>query len=92
MIAWCFDNPSYDLILRNFNGVRNPDDPDTSWIRSTGTTAAVQTRVQAKKLSPTYKPLRVPDAVSEVIPKEIAQEQQTDQTLEKLRTLAKDNS
>lgn len=92
VIAWCFDNPSYDLILGNFNGVRNPDDPDTSWIRSTGTTAAVQTRAQAKKRSPTYKPLRVPDAVSEVTPKEIAQEQKTDQTLEKLRTLAKDNS
>lgn len=30
VIAWCFDNPSYDLILGNFNGVRNPDDPDTS--------------------------------------------------------------
>lgn len=35
VIAWCFDNLSYDLILGNFNGVRNPDDPDTSWIRST---------------------------------------------------------
>lgn len=41
-----------------------------------------------KKRSPTYKPLRVPDAVSEVTPKEIVQKQQTDQTLEKLRTLA----
>lgn len=42
----------------------------------------------SKKRSPTYKPLRVPDAISEVTPKEIVQKQQTDQTLEKLRTLA----
>lgn len=38
VMAWCFDNPSYDLILVNFDGVRNPDDPDTTWIMSTGTT------------------------------------------------------
>lgn len=90
VVTWCFVNESYDLILGNFDGVRNPYDPDTSWIRSTGTSAAVQTRAQAKKRSPTNKPLRVHDAVSDVTPKEIAQEQKTDHTLEKFRSFAKD--
>ena len=34
IVAWCFDNPSYDLILGNIDVVRRADDPDTSWIMS----------------------------------------------------------
>lgn len=30
VVAWCFENPSYDLILGNIEGVRRADDPDTS--------------------------------------------------------------
>lgn len=46
VLAWCFDNPKF---IGNVNGVRNPDDPDTSWSQSTGTSEAVKTRAQAKK-------------------------------------------
>lgn len=27
--AWCFDNPSYDLIFGNIESVRKADDSDT---------------------------------------------------------------
>jgi hypothetical protein len=51
--AWCFDTPLYDLILGNFEGVQNPDDPNISWIKSTESTLAVETCNQRKKSSAT---------------------------------------
>lgn len=89
VVAWCFENPSYDLILGNIEGVRRADDPDTSWILANGSTTAVQTRSQSKKQSQSYKPLRVPSALADVSPEEFIKEQQTDTTLDKFRTLAK---
>lgn len=32
-VAWCFESPSYDLILG-----KSEDDPDTSWILANGST------------------------------------------------------
>ena len=92
IVAWCFDNPSYDLILGNIDGVRRADDPDTSWIMAKGITTAVHTRSQVKKQQSRYKPLRVPEALTDVSPEEIIREQQTDPTLEKLRNLAEKKS
>lgn len=42
VVTWCFESPSYDLILGNIEGVRRADDPDTSWILANGSTTAVQ--------------------------------------------------
>lgn len=36
-VAWCFDNPSYDLIMGNIEGVRRTDDLDKWWIMANGT-------------------------------------------------------
>ncbi|XP_052710767.1 uncharacterized protein LOC128185133 [Crassostrea angulata] len=89
VVAWCFENPSYDLILGNIEGVRRADDPDTSWILANGSTTAVQTRSQSKKQSQSYKPLRVPSALADVSPEEFIKEQQTDTILDVFRNLAK---
>jgi hypothetical protein len=92
VMDWCFDNPHYDLILGNFDGVRNPDDLDESWIMSTGTTTAVQTRGQSKKGNTTYKPLQFPNTISDVSTKDTIENQQTDPTLKKLRNLSVKNA
>nr|XP_034322671.1 uncharacterized protein LOC117688635 [Crassostrea gigas] len=47
--AWCFDSPSYDLILGNIRGVRKPHEPNPAWIHSVENIAAVETRAQLKK-------------------------------------------
>jgi hypothetical protein len=59
---------------------------------STGTTAAVQTHGQSRKSNTTYKPLHVPNTISDVSTKDIIEDQQTDPTLEKLSNLAVKNA
>lgn len=85
VVACCFDNPSYDLIL----GVRKADDSDIWWIMFKEATTTVQTRNKSKKRNPSYRPMRVPSALAGVSPKEFVKEQQTDTTIDKLKTLAK---
>ncbi|XP_065936509.1 uncharacterized protein [Magallana gigas] len=86
--AWCFDSPSYDLILGNIRGVRKPHEPNPAWIHSVENIAAVETRVQLKKKQSPYKPLKVPEAIRDVSPEDILQEQRNDETLKKLWSLA----
>nr|XP_034304387.1 uncharacterized protein LOC117681956 [Crassostrea gigas] len=86
--AWCFDSPSYDLILGNIRGVRKPHEPNPAWIHSVENIAAVETRAQLKKKQSPYKPLKVPEAIREVSPEDILQEQRNDETLKKLWSLA----
>lgn len=47
--TWCFDSPSYDLILGNIRGVRKPHERNPARIHSTENIAAVETRGQLKK-------------------------------------------
>ncbi|XP_052673702.1 uncharacterized protein LOC128155864 [Crassostrea angulata] len=86
--AWCFDSPSYDLILGNIRGVRKPHEPNPAWIHSVENIAAVETRAQLKKKQSPYKPLKVPEAKRDVSPEDILQEQRNDETLKKLWSLA----
>lgn len=86
--AWCFDSPSYDLILGNIRGVRKPHEPNPAWIHSVENIAAVETRAQLKKKQSPYKPLKVPEAIQDVSPEDILQEQRNDETLKKLWSLA----
>ncbi|XP_065925778.1 uncharacterized protein [Magallana gigas] len=86
--AWCFDSPSYDLILGKIRGVRKPHEPNPAWIHSVENIAAVETRAQLKKKQSPYKPLKVPEAIRDVSPEDILQEQRNDETLKKLWSLA----
>ncbi|XP_065925002.1 uncharacterized protein [Magallana gigas] len=86
--AWCFDSPSYDLFLGNIRGVRKPHEPNPAWIHSVENIAAVETRAQLKKKQSPYKPLKVPEAIRDVSPEDILQEQRNDETLKKLWSLA----
>nr|XP_034320976.1 uncharacterized protein LOC117687844 [Crassostrea gigas] len=86
--AWCFDSPLYDLILGNIRGVRKPHEPNPAWIHSVENIAAVETRAQLKKKQSPYKPLKVPEAIRDVSPEDILQEQRNDETLKKLWSLA----
>lgn len=82
--AWCFDSPSYDLILGNIRGVRKPHEPNPAWIHSVENITAAETRAQLKKKQSPYKPLKVPEAIRDVSPEDILQEQRNDETLKKL--------
>lgn len=89
VVAWCFDNPSYDLILGNIESVRKADDSDTWWIMFKEQTTTVQTRNKSKKQKPSYRPMLVPSALADVSPKEFVKEQQKDKTFDKFKTPAK---
>ncbi|XP_056007920.1 uncharacterized protein LOC125666818 isoform X2 [Ostrea edulis] len=80
--AWCMDKPVYDLVIGNVEKVRPPGDPDPQWSE----THAVETCQQAKpKLKP-YPQLGVPEILKEEITQEdIKAEQQTDESLERIR-------
>lgn len=83
--AWCMEKPVYDLIIGNVEKVRPPGNPDPQWSEA----HAVETRRQAKaKLKP-YPQLRVPVILEESItPEDIKTEQQTDDSLQKIRQWA----
>ena len=87
--AWCFDTPLYDLILGNFEGVRKPDDPNKSWMHTTESLLAVETRSQKKKAQQPHIPLKVPEALQNVSREEILTEQMNDESLTKSWNLAK---
>ena len=76
--ALCMKNPVYDLVLGNIDGVRHPSDPDVEWSRSQNvekekldhailkdTSAAVETRCQAKKRP--VKPLKVDTPMGDIV-------------------------
>ena len=86
--AWCMTNPVYDLIIGNVDKVRSPDDPDPQWSEA----HAVETRQQAQNKQKPYPKLQIPDIVKDNIrPDDIRAEQQTDKSLQKLRTWASEN-
>lgn len=83
--AWCMDKPLYDLIIGNIKGARDPNSPDDNWEANT-----VQTRQQVRNLQKPYISLKVPEAVKDVSPEDIKNEQQSDATLKKLHVLAQE--
>ena len=91
IVAWYFDNLSYDLILGNIDSVRREDDPDRYWIMSKGITTVVHTRSQVKKPQSRYKPLRVQLALTDVSLEGIIRQIDIP-FLEKLRNLAENKS
>ena len=88
VVAWCFDFPSYDLILGNIKGVRKPDEPNLSWIHSIEAVAALETRSQLKQKQLPYKALKVPEALHDVSLEDMLREQKEDESLRKLRSMA----
>ena len=87
--ALCAENPVFDLIIGNVEGVRAPRDPDISWETqksrdSAEVIGAVQTRAQKVKDGKTTE-LCVPDAISSIDIKQIRQGQQTDASLKLVR-------
>ena len=88
VVAWCFDSPSYDLILGNIKGVRKPDEPNLSWIHSIEAVAAVETRSQLKQKQLSYKALKVPEALHDVSLEDMLREQKEDESLRKLWSMA----
>ena len=87
--ALCAENPVFDLIIGNVEGVRAPSDPDISWETqksrdSAEVIGAVQTRAQKVKDGKTTE-LCVPDAISSIDIKQIRQGQQTDDSLKLVR-------
>ncbi|XP_071949807.1 uncharacterized protein [Antedon mediterranea] len=87
--ALCMDNPIFDLILGNIEGVRSPDDPDKTWTGRNVPACAVTTRAQAITQSKPFKSLKTLEAVDQVITVEnLRNAQNTDVTLRKAKELA----
>ena len=87
--ALCMQKPLYDLILGNLDGVRAPNEPDTTWKMPTRPTCAVQTRSQEKKQAKPFRSLKVPKPMEEIVtPEDLKRAQQEDETLQKTRDLA----
>ena len=87
--ALCAENPVFDLIIGNGEGVRTTNDPDISWATqkshdSAKVIGAVQPRAQKVKDGKTTE-LCVPDAISSIDIKQIRQGQQTDDSLKLVR-------
>ncbi|XP_033756184.1 uncharacterized protein LOC117338928 [Pecten maximus] len=89
VVAWCMDNPLYDVIIGNIEGARQPRDPDTDW--KVEAVAAVQTRAQRQKENRPYRALNVPTADNFATPDEIKAEQEADDSLVKLWQLARND-
>ncbi|XP_062599512.1 uncharacterized protein LOC134261046 [Saccostrea cucullata] len=83
--AWCMEKPVYDLIIGNVAKVRAPGDPDPEWSEAN----AVETRQQAKVKLKQYPQLKVPEILKgNITPDEIKLEQQTDDSLQRMRQWA----
>ncbi|XP_077541014.1 uncharacterized protein LOC144153239 [Haemaphysalis longicornis] len=95
IVAGCMDDPLFDLILGNVDGVRPPGKPYKTWTAETEETqvksavteptlpaAAVTTRQQARaKTSENFRALRAPTLISDVSAGEMREDQQADETL-----------
>ncbi|VDH97589.1 Hypothetical predicted protein [Mytilus galloprovincialis] len=79
--AWCMEQPLYDVIIGNIDGAREPYDPDIS------PSVSVVTRQQAKKRDNPYPKLKVPGSIKDVSLEDIENEQQSDASLSKLKTV-----
>ena len=82
------DNPLYDLILGNIDGVRPPGQPDPLWSLQPEA-CAVQTRSQTISQDKPVKPLKVPNPMENIVTRErLQQAQQDDPSLQRIRRLA----
>ena len=106
--ALCMNNPVYDLILGNIDGVRCPTEPDLEWscsllkkqtLPAKGDVIvcdqdflglAVETRSQSKAKGKSFKELKVPVPLSEIVTPDILRDeaQKNDVTLHKVKELA----
>ncbi|XP_069138852.1 uncharacterized protein [Argopecten irradians] len=87
VIAWCMETPVYDLIVGNIEGARLPGEPNYLWNRGRSSVNAEQTRAQKREEGKPYKPLKVPEALGEVLPEDIKNAQQEDDSLTHIREL-----
>jgi hypothetical protein len=78
VIAWCMQNPLYDVIIGNVKGARDPNDPELNH------EVGVVTGLQAKKMAQPYSKLKVPDSISHVSVDDIKSAQQSDECLAKI--------
>ena len=78
VIAWCMQNPLYDVIIGNMEGARDPNDPEVNH------EVGVVTGLQAKKMAQPYSKLKVPDSISHVSVDDIKAAQQSDERLAKI--------
>ena len=83
--AWCMQQPTHDLIIGNIKEARDPNDPDVNW-----TIGAVQTRQRVKNMSKPLPQLKVPEAIQDVSPDDIRNEQRKDESLNSVRKLIQD--
>lgn len=90
--AMVMDNPLYDLVIGNIPGARGPADPSKDWKYSNvDEVGAVETRGQKVRKSKPFTPLSTPDCpASDALPDEIAQAQDKDTSLSKIRTMVKE--
>ena len=70
----CMQNPLYDLILGNVQGIRPPDKPDPTWTPMMQMNA-VQTRAQVEAQGKPLKPLKVPQPLQDVVTPEKLQKE-----------------
>ena len=97
--ALCMENPVYDLVIGNIDGVRAANNPDENWSRKVNTkirptdnskdepryeVSAVETRAQKQKKE-TKVTLRVPEPVSMVSIEQLKEYQENDETLSDIR-------
>lgn len=84
VIAWCMEQPIYDVIIGNIEGAREPNDPDPLY------PVSAITRQQANRMNKPYPKLKVPDILQEVSRDDIKQAQQSDTGMAKIREYVKD--
>ncbi|CAC5422028.1 unnamed protein product [Mytilus coruscus] len=77
--AWCMEQPLYDVIKGNIDGAKEPYDPIIS------PSVSVVTRQQAKQRDNPYSKLKVPGSIKDVSLEDKEREQQSDESLMKLR-------
>ncbi|XP_071501873.1 uncharacterized protein [Diadema antillarum] len=82
----CMNNPVYDVILGNVAGVREPNDPDSSWQADSG--LAVETRAQRREAAKPQRAMKVPRQADIATADEFRREQSNDESLEKIRQQA----
>ena len=93
--ALCMQEPAYDLVIGNVDGVREPGYPDPTWaapvLKESETTQcshdhdcevqAVETRQMKKRKETPIRPLQVPSPIAEVSAEEFLIRQKGDKTL-----------
>ena len=93
--ALCMENPVYDLVLGNIDGVRSVENPDLNWrplktklvSDESKEVCSVETRAQRIK-NRTENPLHIPDINDQCSKEDIISEQINDETLLRYRLKA----